>query len=69
MKDKKSEVNEMTVNVWHESQICIGCNHAVFIPEGYDSSSYACEKNYEANSSCCKKNSVEATEEEWSAKF
>lgn len=55
------------VNEWPESQICIGCIHATFIPEG--SSRYICEKDCYASSECCKKNRKEATEEEWHAKF
>ncbi len=57
----------MEVNEWPESQICIECKFAHFLLGG--SSQYACEKNFVAGSEECEENRIQATQEEWDAKF
>ena len=57
----------IVVNEWPDSQECIDCNHAIFIPEG--SSKYSCDVNCVASSQECKENRKEATKEEWDSKF
>lgn len=37
------DLNKLIINMWPESQYCIGCKNAIFIQE-YDSS-YACLTN------------------------
>jgi len=67
-KQQEMKVNKMSViNEWPESQVCIGCRHAIFILEG--SSRYECKKECVSASLCCDKNREEATQKEWEAKF
>jgi hypothetical protein len=67
--DNKEDFEMNTINKWPDSQICIGCKHATFIPKGHGSSAYSCNMNCNSNSESCIKTRQEATEEEWRAKF
>lgn len=62
-------IDNILVNKWPESQICIGCKHAIFFSEGYGSSAYKCEKRCLVLSMCCDENRIECTDKEWEAKF
>ncbi len=59
----------MKINNWPESQTCIGCKSARFVILGKTPSTFECLSNCVAASICCDKNRIEATDEEWEAKF
>jgi len=58
---------KLPINQWPDSQNCIGCKSAVFIPIGYGDSAYGCQKDLEAGEDC--PGFKEATPEEWHKKF